>query len=219
MFQRVLLSAQSLVRLTLYDLLIHQFVPELKTTSFLSGYSMTHSGRSVQSLFTTLFATFMLVSCSSSLEVSRQYCPTEGVLADTERLVGGAADRVWQSQISGTALECSWDAEKRKLVTALTVRGTVMASEEEGVPSKLTLPAFVVVLDAEDKQLYRKNFDISVSADKNPQLVAFSKEVGELILTLAPGDRIKDHAVLVGFRLTPDQLRANRSYRIQKLGL
>ena len=180
---------------------------------------MSHSRRSVHSLFCIMLISLALAGCSSTVEVSRQYCPTEGVLADTERLIGGDSERSWQGQITGTALECSWDAEQRKLVTALTVRGNVMAAKDAGVPSKLTLPAFVVLLNADDKQLYRKDFDINISADKGLGAVAFSKEVGELANMLAPGDSIKNHAILVGFRLTPDQLRANRSYRAEKLGL
>jgi len=180
---------------------------------------MHHTVRSVSSLFCVLFVSLALVACSSSVEVSRQYCPTEGVLADTERLLGGTSSQSWQSQITGTALDCSWDGEQRKLITALTVRGNVMAGKESGVPSKLTLPAFVVILGADDKQLFRKDFDVTIAADKGSQSVAFSEQVGELTLNLASGDKIKDHAILVGFRLTPEQLRANRAYRITKLGL
>ena len=180
---------------------------------------MHHSARSVLSLLCVMLVSFALVGCSRNIEVSRQYCPTEGVLADTERLLGGEPGRSWQGQITGTVLDCSWNPEERKRVTALTVRGSVIAGNDAGVPSKLNLPAFVVILNPEDKQLFRKDFDVNISADSGLKSVGFSKEVGDLTLNLASGDSIKGYAILVGFRLTPDQLRANRTYREQKLGL
>ena len=180
---------------------------------------MSHPRRSFHSMFAIMLMSVFLVSCGGGVETSRQYCPTQGVLADTERLVGLSGDVIWSAQISGTVLECHWDAQDRRLVTGLTMNGNVTSTSEADFATKLTLPAFVIMTGPSDTILVKKEFDVEISTSKELQTVSFSKDVGSLTLTLAADDQIEGHAILVGFRLTPDQLRANRNYRTRKLGL
>ena len=167
---------------------------------------------------TVIAVALMLSACGGDVEVSRQYCPTEGVLADTERLVFERDGQLaWAANITGTAMDCAWNPETRKIETSLSVRGLV---EAQGVmPTKLSLPAFMIILNGQDDVMTRKDFMISVSGNKNAEQAVFVQEIGRQAITLSEDDRIEDFSILVGFRLSADQLKKNRLDYKKRLNL
>ncbi len=150
-----------------------------------------------------------LSACGADIEVSRQYCPTEGVLADTERLVFDRDGQpAWIANITGTVMDCAWNPETRKIETVLSVSGLVEA--QGSMPSKLSLPAFMIILNGQDEVMTRKDFIISVSGNQQAEQAAFMQEIGRQTITLSENDNVEDYAILVGFRLTAAQLQKNR---------
>ncbi len=175
----------------------------------------------VKNVIIVVCMAFFASACGGGFETGRQYCPPEGILADTERMSfipTGKAGAV-QAEILGVELECSWHEEQLKLLTNLSVRGVVMSQTGTTIPLKISLPVFVVIIDENDKILVKQDFEIKVSAKKGKKLIGFTQDGGALSLNLTKENALSDYTILVGFRITPEQWQQNRSARRKKLNL
>jgi hypothetical protein len=164
-------------------------------------------------LFALSLLALPLVSCSSAPEpLPMSACPQVAIVRDLSVYQHPpAADEnnlVISARIGNIQAGCSVDANKRLIdggFDVVAVRGANTAGR------RATIPFFVSVVDSNDAVLKKETYEVPVFFENNERQLKMN-------VPLNPSTGIPDGydtsqvRVLVGFQLTPEQLKANTNY-------
>lgn len=135
-------------------------------------------------------------------------CPVAKVHPETARFVqmgagGQPAAKAYDATISGPQAKCSAENGGTKVHLTFKVDAT-LAPNVEAKPVKV--PYFVAILSG-DKIVAKEVFPVSLPFGVGALSVSVNEIVDKISLPLRPSGK-PDYELLVGFQLTPEQLRA-----------
>lgn len=135
-------------------------------------------------------------------------CPKAAVHPETARLVqmgagGQASAKAYEARISGPQTACTDDAGMTRVALTFAVQAG-LGPNVEAKPVKA--PYFVVVMSA-GKIVAKEIFPVTLPFASGAATVSISETVDKIALPLQKGG-MPDYELLVGFQLTPEQLRA-----------
>jgi choline dehydrogenase-like flavoprotein len=137
--------------------------------------------------------------------VSEAACPTAAVHPETAKLVqmgaGGQANaRAYQAAISAPKTACETAGKDVKVSLSFQVN----AELSPGVEARPVKAPYFVVVMAGDKIVAKEVFPVSLAFGPSAATLSLTETVDKISLPLRPGG----YDILVGFQLSPDQLRA-----------
>lgn len=173
--------------------------------------------------FISLVAALWLAGCAAGNQELGYTCPTAGLIPDGDRLTifrnmanPDPKDLTVRAEILNFRYVCKPVPRKGVMEVDMTV--TFMADRIEGDMKALSLPYFVAVLDENENIVERQRHSIRLTFGKNevkakdelPDTRALSP--AEHTLRVAVNDPMlaNKNRVVLGFELTPAQVRFNR---------
>ena len=142
-------------------------------------------------------------------------CPKVGVLADAARVTvyrdgpgRDLTDIKYEAQLGRIAGECIY----RKRNTQVTVDMKLQINAKRGPADRdriADVGYFVAILDGQSNVLARQEFRSQIEFPQDQAQVATLEEL-EQVIPLKKDQPGSDFDVLVGFKLTPEQLERNR---------
>ncbi|KJV09487.1 hypothetical protein VZ95_11175 [Elstera litoralis] len=159
----------------------------------------------------------MLAACSGPATTSTvPPCPRVGILADAARMTifrDGAGRDITDvqsfSQIAGFSGSCYYEDKLRTVMVDLRIELTSERGAAANGPRWADLPYFVSILDKNRAIIAQQDFTLRAEYPVNSIRVGLFDEI-EQRLPLQAGEFGDAYEVLIGFRLTPDQLEWNR---------
>lgn len=157
----------------------------------------------------------VLGSCGFFSRESREevLCPSANGLASASRLTRFAnsgstelTEVAYEAEIFRVRSTCRARRDSVLVETAVEFRITAGPALRE---VQAVLPYFVAVLDGDRNILTKNNFEIAVEFPDGQTATGYVDELQETI-PVPKGGNAADHEVVVGFQLTPDELRFNR---------
>jgi hypothetical protein len=159
-----------------------------------------------------------LAGCRSQNDVGAPMCPRVAVLADAAHLVKyrdgpgrDLTDVLYEADLGRISGECIYTRRNTRVTVAmkLTVTAKRGPADRDGIAD---LAYFVAIVDNQSKILARQEFDSQLEFEPTQTQAATLEEL-EQIIPLQKDQPGSDFEVLVGFRLTPEQLQRNRAGR------
>ncbi len=177
-------------------------------------------GSAVRLGATGLSAALLLAACSGQSETATiPPCPRVGILADAARLTvfrdgpgRDVTDVQSISNVSGFSGSSYYENKQRTVVVDLRIELTSERGPAAGGPRFADLPYFVSILDKNRNILVQQDFTLRADYPANSARVGLFDELEQRI-NLKDGEFGNAYEVLIGFRLTPDQLEWNRQNR------
>ncbi len=168
-------------------------------------------------LTAALVAITALAGCSKQVaDVGAPPCPKVAVLSDAAHLTvfrnGPGRDLTdirYEADIGRISGECVYKKNK----TNVTVEMKLMISAKRGAADRdgiADLAYFVAVVDAQSNVLARKEYQSQIEFAADRPEVATLEELEEII-QLKKDQPGSDFDLMVGFRLTPEQVARNRA--------
>lgn len=147
-------------------------------------------------------------------------CPSAKVLGDAQRISqfkpGAGRDIIdvqFEAQIEGLLVTCTYDDDE-KVLTA-TSKIAIVAERGPGAETdKTTFPFFVALLDSEENVVKKQVFDSPFRFQPGFRRGKVEEEIEQVFPKVNPKDGVKYH-ILIGFQLTEEQLKFNRTRRFQ----
>ena len=143
-------------------------------------------------------------------------CPRVALLADAAHLAvfrngpgRDLTDIVYEADLGRISGQCIYTRSKSKVTVAmkLTIAAKRGPADRGGVAD---LPYFVAVVDRQSHILARQEFDTAIGFQPDQTQAATVEEL-EQIIPLKKDQPGSDFEVMVGFRLTPEQVKRNRA--------
>ncbi|MFZ1991779.1 MAG: hypothetical protein WAW96_18640 [Alphaproteobacteria bacterium] len=149
-------------------------------------------------------------------------CPTFGILGDAEQATsfnGAGRDLTnvaYRATLSAASLKCSYSKRERRGQTSRTVNAdlSVNLSVERGPAlsdTQITVPYFVAITRGKKYVLAREEFSQTLNLAAGTRVA--SQEEVPLSIPLAKNLSGDSYEVVVGIKLTPDQLAYNRAQK------
>jgi len=155
----------------------------------------------------------LLAACAGDESVPR--CPQLQMLKDTDRMVkfvGDGRDLTdveYEAALRAPFLSCEYDGDT--LDSVVTVNLVVLRGPADD--DRLARVAyFVAIADLNKQVVAREEFDVEIPFEGNRTQVVATEEV-EQHIPLQPEESGANYRILVGLRLTPDELRYNQENR------
>ncbi len=146
-------------------------------------------------------------------------CPRVGILADAARLTvfrdGGGRDVTDVqsfSEVAGFSGSCFYEDKLRTVMVDLRIEITSERGAAANGPRFAELPYFVSILDKNREIIAQQDFSLRADYPINSARIGLFDELEQRI-PLKAGEFGDAYEVLIGFRLTPDQLEWNRLNR------
>lgn len=146
-------------------------------------------------------------------------CPRVGILADAARMTvfregpgRDITDVQSLSQIGGFSGSCYYTDKQRTVMVDLRIEVTSERGAAANGPRSADLPYFVSILNKNREIIAQQDFILRADYPVNSVRVGLFDEI-EQRLPLKDGEYGDAYEVLIGFRLTPDQLEWNRQNR------
>lgn len=170
--------------------------------------------RTLSSLLPLALATGTLAGCSGSGPQFPPPCPSLSLLrnaADFSRYAAAGrdlSDLALQARITAVPATCTWAEGRAKVRATLQVtfdltRGPAASSRS------VSAPYFVAVTKGE-RVLDEQDYTLSARFPPNTDHAQFSSEKVDLLLPVSPTESAAAYQIYVGFRLSPEELQANR---------
>lgn len=143
-------------------------------------------------------------------------CPRIGILADASRIVvfrdgpgRDLSDVVYEAELAGVTGECVYDRRRTNVTVDMRLRIDGLRGPADRTRAA-DLTYFVAVLDKQSAVLARQEFRSRLEFPLNIARIATVEEL-EQKMVLAKDQPGSDFEILVGFKLSPDQLERNRT--------
>lgn len=143
-------------------------------------------------------------------------CPRVGILADAARMTvfrdgpgRDITDVQSFSQIAGFSGSCYYTDKLRTVMVDLRIDLTSERGAAANGPRTADLPYFITILDKNRDIIAQQDFTLRADYPVNSVRLGLFDEI-EQRLPLKQGEFGDAYEVLIGFRLTPDQLEWNR---------
>jgi hypothetical protein len=172
--------------------------------------------RSAASVAVALLTAGALIGCTKTVaDVGAPPCPKVAVLSDAAHLTvfrdgpgRDLTDIQYEADIGRISGECVYKKSKTSVTVAMKLR--ISAKRGPADRNRLAdLAYFVAVVDGQANVLARKEFQSPIEFAPD-QLEVLTEEELEEIITLKKDQPGSDYDVLVGFKLTPEQVERNR---------
>lgn len=159
-----------------------------------------------------------LEACRQRDDVGAPPCPRVAVLADAQHLVRyrdgpgrDLTDILYEADLGRITGECIY--KKRNTSVTVAMKLTITAKRGPADRDRVAdLDYFVAIVDTQGGVLARQEFS-SVLEFRPEQTQAGAQEELEQIIPLKKDQPGSDFDVLIGFKLTPEQLQRNRAGR------
>lgn len=150
----------------------------------------------------------LVVTGIAGLSAAEASCPRADVHAETARLVqmgagGQASARAYDARISNAKVECLSDGAAAKIALSFKVDASLGPNVEA---KPVRAPYFVAVLYG-GKIVAKEVFPVTLAFAPGAAAVSMVETVDKISLPLRRNAK-PDYEILVGFQLTPEQLRA-----------
>lgn len=156
----------------------------------------------------------LLTGCADPGPQFAPACPSLALLHDADDLSRYAAggkdlrDLTLQAHIVGVPASCTWAGQRQK------VRATVQVNFDltrgpAATGRRFEVPYFVAVTEG-DHILDEQDYMLGAAFPPNVDHAPFSGEKIDLLLPVSPQKSAAAYQIYVGFRLSPDELAANR---------
>lgn len=146
-------------------------------------------------------------------------CPRVGILADAARMTvfregpgRDITDVQSISQVSGFSGSCYYEDRQRTVMVDLRIEVTSERGAAANGPRSADLPYFVSILNKNRDIIAQQDFTLRADYPVNSARIGLFDELEQRI-PLQAGEFGDAYEVLIGFRLTPDQLEWNRQNR------
>ena len=168
-----------------------------------------------------LLALGALSACSYRNPITEP-CPTFGVLGDAEQVTafnGGGHDLTnvaYRATLSSASLKCDYSKKEKRGQTSRAVTGELSynLSVERGPAlsdPQVTVPYFVAITRGKKYVLAREEFSQTLNLAAGTRVA--SQEQVPVSIPLAKNLNGDSYEVVVGIKLTPDQLAYNRAQK------
>jgi hypothetical protein len=184
-------------------------------------------------IFASLAAAVLLTGCMGKPKDNSVPCPQTGILQDAGEIT------VFKPETDGEAIEnvvasarlanysggCAYRDGKVEFVLNLDFEA-VQGAEGQKL-KRFDFPYFIAILSPAEEVLQRQSFSTTVPFDNKREAAApvdpsrtqavylgdagLTREEHRLRLAVDSRDAVRQHKVVVGFELTPDQLAFNRA--------
>jgi hypothetical protein len=167
----------------------------------------------VRALLAAVASAMLLAACASDEGVP--LCPQLQLLKDTDRLikfVGDGRDLTdveYEAALRAPLLSCEYNGDTLDSVVTVNLVALRGPADDDRVAR---LAYFVAIADQNKQVVAREEFDVEIPFEGNQTQVVATEEV-EQHIPLRPEESGADYRVLVGLRLTPDELRYNQENR------
>ncbi len=142
-------------------------------------------------------------------------CPKPMILADAisinEFMDFGSFDEanvIYRGRIDRVDYECN--VEQGYSLGNLYIIGTISLGQR-AMDNNYELPAFIAIVNNKKEVLSRKYIDIDVDIPDGASLARFEYVVNNYRLDFEQSQRSQDYKILVGFKLTADQIEYNKN--------
>lgn len=158
-----------------------------------------------------------LGGCSSpTTESAIPACPRVGILSDAATMVQfqpgngrDPSDVLFEAEMAGVVGECIYDRRRTNVTIDMKLRiNGARGPADRNRTGDFTY--FIAILDQTSEVVARQEFRSRLDFPPNVARVATVEELEQKI-PLPNGKAGSDFEVLVGFKLTPDQLERNRA--------
>ena len=166
--------------------------------------------------YIVLLAAILLSGCAAKTDID-PICPKTGFISNTDRITylapgGSAKDIVAAATIEGFSGDCRFkDKHNNTVDVALTLPFTASKGKAGGGLKEKELSYFIAVLSPEEEILNRQSFTTMISFDNTGTGSTTEEHVIKIPLK-ARSDAYK-YKVIIGFALTPDQLKYNEEQK------
>lgn len=162
-----------------------------------------------------LAALFVLAGCGETQEAKRQTgCPRVLIIKDAERLVRFAegsgrdvTDTLFTAAVSDFRGDCSYDKDEVDVdldVTFLIDRGAALKDGQVAFDYVIALPTYYPAPEA------KRSFPVHVAFERNQRQIAYRDGL-KLAIPLRPDLAGADHEIVIGLKLTRQELDYNRN--------
>jgi hypothetical protein len=156
----------------------------------------------------TTYGVWAAAAAVAALTGSAMACPKAAVHPDTARLVqmgaGGQPNvKAYEARLSAPQAACKDEAGQMKVALTFDIQAG-LGPNVEAKPVKV--PYFVVVMSA-GKIVAKEIFPVTLPFGPGAASVSVKETVDKISLPLRNGGK-PDYELLIGFQLTPEQLRA-----------
>ena len=166
-------------------------------------------------ILAALFVVLMLASCSSIIGSGEQIvCPNVAVLGDARSITqfkpGAGRDLIdvqFEGQIAEVAVACGYEGGAVRMVLNLEIQALRGPAADI---SATELVYFVAVIGVGDVVLAKSTFG-SLFEFRPNQLKTDVVDQLSPTIPIKPGETTSDYRILIGFQLSADELKFNRS--------
>jgi hypothetical protein len=178
---------------------------------------MRRVARATGSLAALLTVGAALGGCGTKIaDAGTPACPRVALLADAAHMTvfrdgpgRDLTDIVYDADLGRISGQCVYTHDKSKVTVEMRLAITAKRGPADRSRSA-ALPYFVAVVDNQSHVLARQEFDTTIAFQPD-QTQAGTLEELEQIIKLNKDQPGSDFQVMVGFRLTPEQLKRNRA--------
>ena len=142
-------------------------------------------------------------------------CPKPMILADAisinEFMDFGSSEEsnvIYRGRIDRVDYECN--IEQDYSLGNLYIIGTISLGQQ-AIDNNYQLPAFIAVVNKRKEVLSRKYIDIDVNIPDGASLARFEYVANDYRVDFEQSKRSQDYQILVGFKLTADQIEYNKN--------
>ena len=142
-------------------------------------------------------------------------CPKPMILADAISITefkdfgsNEAANIIYRGRIDRINYECS--IEPNYTIGNILIIGTLSLGQD-AQDNFYNLPAFVAVINKNKEVISRRYVDINVSIPEGATLARFEFVLEDFKLNFERSKNTSDYQILVGFKLTADQVEFNKN--------
>lgn len=160
-------------------------------------------------------ATLLPLALGACAQDAGPACPDVAILRDADRITqfttaGGRdlTDIAYEGEITAIKGSCGYDGEQTRATVEMTVT-FAWARGPAGRGDNAEFTYFIAILDGDRKVVARQEFPTQVTFKDGANRAAGNEEL-EQEIPLPKGVPGASYRVLVGFKLTPEQLARNR---------
>lgn len=160
-----------------------------------------------------LLCALFLAGCAGS-KAEDMPCPDTGLILAASKLTSfntetaSEADMVVDATLGNYRGACRFRQETLEFMLEVDIAARRGAAGDK--LKKAAFPYFVAILDPAENVLQRQGFSTTVSFDNTGNGVTTEKHI--LRLPLPDKKTVRQHKVVIGFELTPEQLAYNRRH-------
>ena len=178
--------------------------------------------KSVSPLVFVCIGAALLAACSKSKELSAFSCPAPIIVANADRWPASATpnDPSFDILIRAIDTQCS-ALPGREIESSVTIGGYMRAYQPGGAPATdFSVDIFAAIVDPNDQIITQHVETVEIdgiSASADALFSNFSHEFKPLSFMVGEGLKSSNYRLTVGFRLSQEQLAANRAGRFARL--